>query len=343
MKNLLFLLFSGQVVEVDGGSGRISFTLILILIIIALVAVLLIRDRKIRNKVKGFFSLIGIKIKNARVKSKIEKEEKEVSELIIKLGDKGFENRIYPENTEELIEEIKKEKEIIDKFEKALVENEKKIENLKSEHEIFVSLKKSEIEKEEKVKDPVEKKYKDVSRLVSDLKKESDENEKKIIKIGKGIEKSEEEIDRLSKDELLDPDERAGRREREQKTLEELKKELSERTMRETAIPGELSSLEKEESDLKLKLNIFEKSLEKLQDELKETEKKYDEKISELVKKKGHFTGEQTKSSNILKGIYEKLGKVFDKVRLENNDLSVIYIDIDRARERIKNLQSQLQ
>ncbi len=342
MINLIQILFSGQVAEVDGGNGGISFTLILILIIIALVAVLLIRDKKIRSKVKGFFSLVGRKIKNARIKSKIEKEEKEVIELMIKLGEKGFENRVYPENTEEVIGNIKKERVIIEKFDKALSDNEKKIENLKSENEIFVSLKKSDIEKEEKVKDPVEKKYKDVSRLVSDLRKESEENEKKIAKIGKNMEKAEAEINRLSKDELLDPDERTGRRDREEKNLEELKEELSERTMREAAIPAELSTLEKEESDLKLKLDIFEKNIEKLKNELKETEKKHEEKISELVKEKGHFTAEKTKSINTLKGIYEKLGNVFDKERPDNNDLSVIYIDIDRVRARIKDLQSQI-
>ncbi|MEN8222070.1 MAG: hypothetical protein ABFR36_02320 [Acidobacteriota bacterium] len=342
MKTFISLLFSGITVDADGGSSGISFTLILILIIVALVTILLIRDKKIREKVKGFFTSIGRKIKNARIKSKIENEEKEVAELITRLGEKGFENGLFPDNSEELIEGIRKEKGIIDQFEKALAENEKKIEKLKSEHEIFKSLKKSEIEKEEKVKDPVGKKYKDVSRLVSDLKKESEENEKKITKIAKGIEKAEAEIDRLSKDELLDPEERAGRKEREEKTLVELNKELSERTIRETAIPGELSSLEKEEADLKLKLDIFEKNLDKLKNELKETEKNHDEKISELVKEKGHFTAEKTKSSNTLKGSFEKLGNIFDKERPENNDLSVIFIDIDRARERIKNLQSQI-
>ncbi len=342
MNTLINLLFSDISVAADNNGGGISFTLILVLIILVLVAFILIRDKKIRDKVKGFFTVIGRKIKNARIKSKIEKEEKEVAELLSKLGEKGFGVGIYPDNTEELIEGIKKEKGIIEKFAKALSDNEKKIEKLKSEYEIFESLKKSEIEKEEKVKEPVEKKYKDVIRLVSDLKKESEDNEKKITKIGKGIEKAEAELDRLSKDELLDPEERSGRREREENTLKDLRKELSGRTMRETAIPGELSSLEKEETDLKLKLEIFNKNLEKLESELKNTEKKHDEKISELVKEKGHFAGEKTKSSNTLKDLFEKLGIIFDKERPENNDLSVIYIDIDRARERIKNLQSQI-
>lgn len=342
MKNLFSLLFSGQVVEVDGGSSGISFTLILILIIIALVAILLIRDKKIRGKVKGFFTLIGRKIKNARINSKIEKEEKGLSEFIAKLGSKSFEKRLFPENSEEIIEKIKEERGIVEKFESAFDDTEKKIEKLKSEHEIYVSLKKSEIDKEEKIKDPVENRFKELSRIISDLKKESEDNEKKIIKAGKGIEKAQAELDRLMKDELLDPEERQGRKEREEETLAELEKELSDRTMKEASIPGELSVLEKEAADLKLKLDVFEKSISRLEDEYKETEKRHNDKIGELVKEKGHFAAEKTKSNNSLRNIYEDLGKILDKERPDNNDLSVIYIDIDRCRDRIKDLRSQL-
>ncbi len=342
MKNLFYLLFSGQVVEVDGGSGGISFPLILILIIILLVIVLLVRDKKIRDKVKGFFTLIGRKIKNSRINSKIEKEEKGLLELFTKLGDKGYENKLFPDNSDEIIDNIRKEREVAGKFESALDDTEKKIEKLKSEHEIFMSLKKSDVEKEYKVKEPVAAKYKEVSRILSDLKKESDENEKKIIKTGKGIDKAEAELERLSKDGLLDPEEREGRMEREEKTLIELKQELSDRTMKEASMPGEISIIEKEENGLRSELDIIEKKIENQETEIKAAETEHDDKISELVKEKGHFVAEKTKSDITLKTIYKELGKVLDKERPDNNDLSVIYIDIDRARERIKTLRSQL-
>ena len=343
MNTLSQLLLSGVSAEADTGpSGGISFTLILILIIVALVAVLLIRDKKIRDKVKGFFSLIGKKIKNARIKSKIEKEEKEITELIGKLGQKGYEDDLFPAGSDKLIETIKKEKGIMDKLGRALAETEKKIDDLKAEFEIFASLKRSDIEKEEKVKAPVEKKFKEVSRLVSDLKRESGDNEKKITKIGRGIEKVEAELEKISGDGLLDPEEKRARTDREEKTLADLKEELSGITMREAAIPGELSILEKEEIDLKLKLDVFEKSINRLESEFSDAEKKHDGKIGQLVKEKGHLAGEKAKSENVLTGIYGELGKVYDKERPDNKDLSVIYIDIDRARERIKNLRAQL-
>ncbi len=341
MVNLIQVLFSGVVVSKEG-KGGISLTLVLIIIIIALVTVLLVRDKKIRGKVKSFFTMIGRKIKNSRIKSRIEKEEKEITELLAKLGRKGFENNIYPDNSEDLLEKIKKEKEILDKFDKALSDNEKRIGSLKSEHEIFVSLKKSDIEKEESVKDPVEKKYKSILKRLSDLKKESDDNEKRIVKIGGKIEKAKTELERLKRDELLDPEERADRKVREENTIAELNNELTDLTMRESAIPPELTSIQKEEADLKLKLDVFEKNLEKLRKELKKKEDEYDDKISELVKEKGHYTAEKVKSGKALSEIFEKLGNLFDKERPDNIDLSVIYIDIDRARERIKNLRSQL-
>ncbi|MCK4890099.1 MAG: hypothetical protein KAS97_09215, partial [Candidatus Aminicenantes bacterium] len=255
----------------------------------------------------------------------------------------GYENRLFPDNSEEIIDKIKKEREIAGKFESALDDTEKKIEKLKSEHEIFTSLKKSDIEKEYKVKEPIATKYKEVSRILSDLKKESDENEKKIIKIGKGIDKAEAEIERLLKDGLLDPEERKGRKEREEKILIELKQELSDRTMKEVSMPGEISIIEKEENGLRSELDIIEKKIENQERELKEAEKEHDDKIPDLVKEKGHFTAENAKSNITLKTIYEDLGKMLDKERPDNNDLSVIYIDIDRARERIKDLRSQLQ
>lgn len=337
------ILFSGVVVEAEGGNGSsISFTFILILIIVVLITILLIRDKKIRGKVTGFFQLIGKKIKNSRINSKIEKEEKGLSELIAKLGSNGYENKLFPDNSEEIIDKIKKEREIVGKFDSAINDTEKKIEKLKSEHEVFISLKKSDVEKEYKVKDPVATKYKEVSRILSDLKKESDENEKKIIKLGKGIDKAGAELERLSKDGLLDPAEREGRKEREEKTLAELKQELSDRTIKEASMPGELSIIEKEEKGLRLELDIIEKEIEKQETELKEAEKEHENKIAGLVKEKGHFIAEKAKSNITLKVGYEDLGKILDKERPENKDLSVIYIDIDRARERIKTLRSQL-
>ena len=105
----------------------------------------------------------------------------------------------------------------------------------------------------------------------------------------------------------------------------------------------DLKGLEKEENGLRSELDIVEKKIENQERELKEAEKEHDDKIADLVKEKGHFTAEVTKSNITLKTIYEDLGKMLDKERPDNNDLSVIYIDIDRARERIKDLRSQLQ
>jgi len=344
MINIIQILFSNVIAEAEGGKGSpISFTLILILIIAILVTVLLIRDKKIREKVKGVFQLIGKKIKNSRINSKIEKEEKGLVELIVNLGSNGYENSLFPDNTEEIIDKIKKEKAIVGKFESAIDNTEAKIEKLKSEHEIFTSLKRSEVEMEYKVKEPAAIKHKEGSRILSDLKKESDENEKKIIKIGKGIDKAEAELERLSKDGLLDPEEREGRKEREEKSLIELKQELSDRTIKEASMPGKLSIIEKEENGLRSELDVIEKKIEIQETELKEAEKEHENKIAELVKEKGHFAAEKAKSNIILKAVYEDLGKIFDKERPDNKDLSVIYIDIDRARERIKNLRSQLQ
>ncbi len=342
MNLLYFLLFSGQTIELDGEKSGFSFTIILILIIIVLIAVLLIRDKKLRGKVKGFFTLIGRKIKNARIRSGIEKEEKRLSDLIADLGSRGFEKNFSPDNSEDIIDRIKKEREIVEKFESALNDTGKKIEKLKSEHEVHISFKKSEIEKEKKIKDPIEKRFKELRKMIAGIKNESDDNEKKIISTGKGIEKTQTEIERLKKDELLDPEERQERKEKKEKLLAELEKELSDRTIREASIPDELSVLEKEAADLELKLDVFEKSISKLENEYKDIEQQYNDKISGLVKEKGHFTAQKAKSNNDLRKIYKDLGELLNKERPENNDLSVIYIDIDRANEKIRDLRSRL-
>jgi len=340
MNLLSQILYSGVVAKEEGRG--LSFTLILILIITALVVVILIRDKKIRDKVKGFFALIGRKIKNSRINSKIEKETNEISELLTKLGRKGFENKIFPNDSGEITDSIKEERGVGEKFDKVLANIEKKIEKLKSDHEIFISLKKSEIEKEEKLKNPVEKQYKEFSGKFEDLKKESGDNEKKIGKIVKGIDKTKAELKRLAEDALLDPEERESRKDREENALKEFNRELSERKTRETYIPKELSICEKDVGVFKSKLDIFKNKIEKLEKEYKESVNKYDDKVKEMVKEKGHYTAERSKTDTALAKLYGEFGKILDKERPENNDLAVIYIDMDRARERIKDLRSQL-
>ncbi len=342
MNLLMQLLYSGAFTEAEKGSGGHSFTLILILIIVILITIILIRDKRIRAKVKGLFTLIGRKIKNSRINSKIEKETDELSKLLTKLGQKGFENKIFLNDSDKVINSIKKEMEIREKFDKAVANIEKKIEKLKSDHEIFISLKKSEIEKEEKLKSPIEKGYKEFSGKYDDLKKELSDNEKKIGKILKSIDKAELELKRLTKDALLDPEERKSRKDREEKNLKEFNGELSERKTRETDIPKELSICENDIGVFKSKLDIFKNKIEKLEKEYKESVNKYDDKVKEMVKEKGHYTAERSKTDTALAKLYGEFGKILDKRRPENNDLAVIYIDMDRARERIKDLRSQL-
>lgn len=340
---LQILLFLSGVVEdtgADGGSSS-TFLWILIFIIIVLATIILVRDRKIREKVSGFFKLIGNKVKVARINSKIKKEEQSVSGLIEELGKKAWEKDLEINNGEEVRTVIKKELVIKETLGNEMNEISKKIEKNKDNHNSFVKNMESKIKNEEEQKDPLDEKLKKQEKDLFRLEKELTEAKKKIEKLEKSIEKNKSELERLNKDQLLDDEERNDRIGKAESILRSSGEELPQKKSETEKIKDEIKLLTGKNETLRTGIEKFEKRISEIRDEIKTAEKLNDKKVKELLSEKGKCAAEISRNTEKLSVHYKKFGSLFDRSRQEDPSLFVIYSEIDQGREKIKNLKTE--
>ncbi len=343
--NVLFqILSSGVSGDATGKGGSSSaFIWILIFIIIVLATIILVRDRRIRDKVTGFFKLIGNKVKVARINSKIKKEEHSISGLMKALGEKAWEKELNIINGDEIKINIKKELDIKEKLENELNEINKRIEKNKDSFNSNIKNLESKIKNEEEQKDPLDEKLKDQEKDLSRLEKELKENERRVEKLEKGIEKNNTELERLNKDQLLDDEEREDRIGKAESIIRSYGEELPQKKSLAEKIKDEIKIIADKNSSLKKDIEIFEKKIDELKEEIKTAERSNDKVVKELLSEKGKCAAEISRTTEKLDLQYKKFGTLFDRSRQEDPSLFVIYSEIDKARETIKNLKIEKQ
>ena len=315
---------------------------LLILLNIGLIVFILVRDKDAREVVKKFFSWLGNKIREARIKAKISKDKEKMYELITKLGQMAFEKGILVAGKDVQggeIETLFTEEKHLDGLIESVIS---KIEKEKKRFLDFREKQEAGIRGVEEKKDPEEKKLDQKEKEAESLEKQMNDQEKTLTKAEKVIK------DAIQEQKEIAADNQFSSREKDEKTTG-LQQRINEQQQRDNQANQKLESLRNDRSSSNQGVESLKKNIRQLDSELKrlkeserKEKKKSDQTVDLLIKEKNglHTRRKSVKDKKSL--LLTDLGRELKENRVDHIDLADLYRQIDDLQKEIKGLEDQI-
>jgi predicted nucleic acid-binding Zn-ribbon protein len=327
--------------------GRISLPTwlfwIFLLLIVVLTVLLFVRDKALRKGVAGLISRTKNKIEKSRIQARIKRQEKDLDEALLELGDKSWRLQIETHGMDETRQSL----EALDEETRKLTGEKEQIDaeqaKLNKAHDAFVKSQDEKTGEQELKKKPHADK---LHLLRSDLSKV----DKDLQKSQKDIQKLEAQIKSVSKDL-----EKIGSDTKLSDTEKKVKKDVLDGDLKNWH--GEIDSLQEKTPSLEEALNKyssqikdeektvaeFEAILKALEEDKKEAQHKYDQETGTLKKKSAEINKNLDELDRRRKPLLKKVGDAVNSSRPDNAELTVFYSRIDSLKASLQTMKEELQ
>jgi len=315
---------------------------LLIFIIVFLVAVILIRDKGIREAVKNLFLRLKKKIRMARIKSKINKENEKKVEILRNLGEEAWKKGIVADLAFEekgKVDELTAEKK---RTETEIEKRNAEIDTQKKALDAFTKKQETLIKEQEEKLEPLEKEFSRVKKELHDWEKDANEKERQIAKLEKKIAAYRQKIEENENDADLSKIEKQQNREEIEKTIGELENNRSQVQQEAESLRSAQPEKAKKTADLEPRIKEFEERIKTLKEKKKTEEKRLEETIDASRSNRNRQVGQQSELQKKLDSLFEKIGERINKKRVESHDLAALYTQIDNQNKIIKDLEKQI-
>jgi len=315
---------------------------LMIAVIVTLVALILVRDKGIRGGITGMGDWVRRKIRIAKIKSQIQKENQKKEELVKKLGKTGWENGVSAPFIETQMEEIRK-----------LTEEEagtaQKIKDLEAE----IEKGRQEWEAEKKQADeriagldvelkPLEERHKELEKELHAMDKEIKGLEKSTLKAEKDIQKTRENLDTVEKDVDLSNIEKEQKREEAQRRIQSLEGEIRTAGESQNGLTEKIAAIKEQMAGLEPQINDLEARIGEAREVLKAQKGQWDESLKRLQENSRSLNVKLLGTRKELDLLHQKTGALLMENRIEHEALAPVYSEIDVVIASMEKLQGRL-
>lgn len=332
------------------GAGGIPYWVFwfMLVIIFALVVIILIRDKGVREGIKKIFLRIKKEIHGARIKAAISKEKGKLTDLWEKLGEKLWERGLHIDGEDENLHEIKRELEHLEHEETRLAQEigavQAEIEKTDYTFHQFKGEQETAVKEQENLKNPEVKELSRLKKALNDIEKAAHEKVKLKSKVEKKLAAHKRKIEEIRLDNDLAKIEKKMKTEEIEKEMETLNREIRDLTEELAPLYEKKGNPEKAIAEIEPKIARYDEKIHSLKEELKARHKEYDQKNREQLRKKGNLLGKKNQINRKKSIRFQRLGKLgFKKTnRIEDEEFNRLYNEIHKVEQAIRDLESQL-
>ncbi|MCP5046557.1 MAG: hypothetical protein GY940_05245 [bacterium] len=327
--------------SIDGGVAYWVFWLMLA-VIVFLAAVILIRDKSIREGVKNIFFRVRRKIHDAGVKIKISREKEKAAAFLVELGKKAWEKNIHPDGTGNIdaqLHQLRREEGALENDIEAL---QKKMDQDRRTFEGYKKDRETAVNEQEQLKSPEVKEFNRLKKQLHDIEKNTTEKEKLKARHEKKVATYKKKIVETREDNTLSKIEIQTTTSQLEGDINRLEQDIKGLTRDLEPLVRERGNPARAIEDIKPRITRYDETIKRFKDELKGREKEYETQKRNQVKKKGNLEEKRRQLQQQANTRFGKLGEVLNARRIENPVLSRLYSELDSVEATIKRLEKQL-
>ncbi len=315
---------------------------LMVVVIVLLAALILVRDKGIRGGIAGMFGWVRRKIRIAKIKSQIQKENQKKEELIKKLGKTAWDNGVSAPSIESQLEETRKlaaeEAEALQKL-KALDAD---IQKGRQEWEADKKQADERIAGLESELKPLEDQHKELEKELHGVDKEIKNIEKTKIKTEKDIMKTREHLDMVEADVDLSNIEKEQKRSEALRRIQSFEDEIRAGDESMIALMEKATAVKEKITGIEPRINDLDARIGEAREVFKAQKGQWEESLKRLE--------ENGRSLNVkLVGIrkeldlsHQKTGRQLLENRNEHESLAPVYGEIDAVDAVLAKLQGRL-
>ncbi len=342
MKDILSY-FSIQTPQ-SGTEGGLPYWIFwfLLSIILLLIIFIFLRDKKMRQRLNQFLFRTKQKLVRLRLQKNLNNEKRKKTGFFHDIGETANEKKIRLPGDEKLVKKIdglenkkadwKKEIQAINsKIDELKVNFEKAVLELDTEKAGYEEDKKQPALEKNRIKEELSEVEPIVRTFHKDLKK-----------IEKDLSSTEKSLEELSNNKKKGVEEKVVK----EKELNNTIKKLQDRKNTiDKKLPGTRQKMEKlteQQIEIQKILLGFNDKVKDVVERKKQKSQQYHKEVKEREKNREKIQDHVKDIDNRISPLFQELGELIDKSRIDNKDLSLPYSQVDRANKRISDLEKQI-
>jgi len=315
---------------------------LLIGIVVCLVVVILVRDKGIRQGIKNFFKGIKEKLRVARIKSAIGKENLKLKELFKNLGETAFKQGLAVPGCEQEKGQADKLTGDLSGMEKSIADLDGQVEKNKKERDDFNAKQAASIKEAEGQKEPLVKEFNTHKKEASNRQETVSDKGKDKEKLQKKIASAQEKIREIDNKGAAATPEDANKKTELAESIKQMTGTIQELDQAMAVLQGEIPAFTAKTEELAPRIKALEDQIKTLKEKQKEQEKKSDALIDELQKKKSALVSQANTAKGQLGNLFTQVGEKLNTNRIENSALTPLYQQVDQVVKAIGDLENQI-
>ncbi len=343
MKEFLAHFFSQQTPPPGSREGLPYWTLWLLLcVILLLVSFIFLRDKDLRRRLNLFFFGAKKKLIKIRLQARLKREYRKKDEFVKGLGKKVWEDEIIIPKEEKIRHELTKLQQNREDLERESEDTQSKISTLESQLGKFIQKHKEIVNEQEMAKKPYKERLGIIKEEEKLLEIQIIQKQKELEGIIRGINAAKKEIYDLEEQANLDQTQKQDKPDKINSNIQEQMKQKDEADENIKALVEKKLTLEKEWKDHQEKIEELDEKLKKIEEDAKKKSKEFEKEIKEWRKNREKLQEKIEHTEKKKDPLFERLGSKADEMRVNREELSLFYSQIDRANERIEELEQQI-
>lgn len=314
----------------------------LVCVILLLLVAIFLRDKNLRRRLSAFLSGAKRRMLQLRLESKFKKEKDKKALLWKELGQKAWSENVRDACVEDECETLAELDREMHLQQIAWHDVYSKIEALGRQHEGTAVRYAALVRDEEEARKPYEAELKALASRKSEILDAIGGAAYEIDAAGSQIRSLEKEVRSIEENRKLAAEDKAHRLER----AAEKTAALSDRVR---ALEAELPLFHEERIDLDKKLGAVESAIADInqkiagiEDERKGIQRGQEREIREWLKKKERVQERIVEVNRLMEPLFTAMGKELDETRVDRDELSVIYFQIDSVNKAMQGLQARI-
>jgi len=341
-------LAAGRIVQAlpgpDAGEG-LPFWLLwfLLCVILLLVAFIFLRDKDLRRRISSFLSGARRHMIRLRIQAKLKREKEKKAALWRELGKLAWAEDVGASCIEEECRKLTGLEEEIGRHRKTWHDVYSRIETLGREHDAALDRFKTLVAEQEEGRRPHQEEMLVLAARKREVLDALEASLRETESIEAQLKSVEREARAAEENPKLSEAERTARTDKAGDKAAAMAREL--RALREKAplLQEERYRLDRKLEEIEAQVRFFNAAIRRIEEEYRERLQAREKEIREWQRTKDRVQDKIVEVKRLMEPVFENVGRILDGARLPNEDLAVLYFQIDGVDKTIAELNDRLE
>jgi chromosome segregation ATPase len=315
----------------------------LLCVILLLIAFIFLRDKDLRRRISAFLSGARRHMLRLRLQVKLKKEKEKKVSLWRELGKLAWSEDVRSSCIDEECGKLGVLEDEIGRHQKTWHDVFSRIEVLGREHEAALTRYRALVAEQEEARRPHQEemlvlagKKKEILDALEASLREADTAEAQVG----AVEKDAREIEQNPKLSDADKAVRLDKARAKAASLVSLVRALREKA---PLLQEERYRLDRRLEEVEARVRVFNAAIHRIDEEYRDRLQVREKEIREWQRTKEHIQDKIVDVKRLMEPLFENVGRILDEARVDNEDLAIVYFQIDGVDKTVADLEARLE